>query len=82
VRDINPTGRTTYDRVFLDVRRYNRVSAEGQLNLRVVAGGWLSGDELPLQRRFSLVGTRAMRRSGATRSGNPQPANHLRVSIL
>jgi hypothetical protein len=54
VRDINPSGRTTYDRVFLDVRRYNRVSAEGQLNFRIVAGGWLSGDELPLQRRFSL----------------------------
>jgi hypothetical protein len=54
VRDINPTGRTTWDRVFLDIRRYNRVSAEGLLNFRLVAGGWLSGDELPLQRRFSL----------------------------
>lgn len=53
-RDPGPTGRTDYDRVFIDVRRYNRVSAEGQLNLRLVVGGWLSGDDLPLQRRFSL----------------------------
>jgi hypothetical protein len=54
IRDINPTGRTVYDRVMLDVRRYNRLSAEGQLNLRLVTGGWLSGDDLPLQRRFAL----------------------------
>lgn len=54
VRDVNPTGRTVYDRLFLDLRRYNRLSAEAQLNLRVVAAGWLSGDDLPLQRRFSL----------------------------
>jgi hypothetical protein len=54
IRDINPTGRNAFDRVLLDVRRYNRISAEGQLNLRLVAGGWLSGDDLPLQRRFSL----------------------------
>jgi hypothetical protein len=54
IRDINPTGRNNYDRVLLDVRRYNRISAEGQLNLRLVGGGWLSGDDLPLQRRFSL----------------------------
>lgn len=45
-----------YTRLFVDARRYNRVSPDGQLNLRVVLGGWLSGDELPLQRRFSLGG--------------------------
>ena len=45
-----------YTRIFLDARRYNRVSPDGQLNLRVVAGGWLDGDELPLQRRFALGG--------------------------
>jgi hypothetical protein len=45
-----------YTRVFLDARRYNRVSPDGQLNLRLVAGGWLDGDELPLQRRFALGG--------------------------
>jgi len=54
IRDINPTGRNAFDRVLVDMRRYNRISAEGQLNLRLVAGGWLSGDDLPLQRRFSL----------------------------
>jgi hypothetical protein len=45
-----------YTRLFLDARRYNRVSPDGQLNLRFVAGGWVNGDELPLQRRFSLGG--------------------------
>lgn len=49
-------GRTVYDRVLVDVRRYNRISPDGQLNLRLVLGGWLSGDELPLQRRLSLGG--------------------------
>jgi outer membrane protein assembly factor BamA len=48
--------RSVYSRGFVDVRRYNRVSQEGQLNFRLVAGGWLGGDELPLQRRFSLGG--------------------------
>lgn len=43
-------------RGFLDLRRYNRLSPNGQLNMRLVAGGWLGGDELPLQRRFSLGG--------------------------
>ncbi|HET7565436.1 MAG TPA: hypothetical protein VFJ96_10600 [Gemmatimonadaceae bacterium] len=41
---------------FLDVRRYNRVSPKGQLNFRAVLGGWLGGDDLPLQRRLSLGG--------------------------
>ncbi|MBL8984342.1 MAG: BamA/TamA family outer membrane protein [Gemmatimonadetes bacterium] len=49
-------GATTYDRVFVDLRRYNRVAPGAQLNFRVVAGGWLSGDELPMQRRFALGG--------------------------
>ncbi|MCC6774999.1 MAG: BamA/TamA family outer membrane protein, partial [Gemmatimonadaceae bacterium] len=49
-------GQTTYDRLFLDVRRYNRPSPSTQLNLRLVAGGWLSGDDLPMQRRFSVGG--------------------------
>jgi surface antigen Omp85-like protein len=50
-----PVG-VAYTRLFLDARRYNRVSPDGQLNLRFVAGGWVNGDELPLQRRFSLGG--------------------------
>lgn len=45
-----------YTRVFLDARRYNRVSPDAQLNLRLVMGGWIGGDELPLQRRFALGG--------------------------
>ena len=45
-----------YTRLFLDARRYNRVSPDAQLNLRLVAGGWLDGDELPIQRRFALGG--------------------------
>ena len=56
VRDENPSGRTVYDRVFVDIRRYNRLSSGGQVNLRLVLGGWLSGDELPLQRRFAVGG--------------------------
>lgn len=48
--------RVAYTRGFLDARRYNRVSPEGQLNLRLVLGGWLGGDPLPLERRFSVGG--------------------------
>jgi outer membrane protein assembly factor BamA len=47
----------TYHRGFLDLRRYNRISPDAQLNLRVVLGGWLAGDELPLQRRLSVGGS-------------------------
>jgi hypothetical protein len=47
---------TRYQRGFLDVRRYNRLSPGTSLNLRLVLGGWLSGDPLPLQRRLSIDG--------------------------
>lgn len=56
VRRPSASGRVNYDRALIDVRSYNRFSPDGQLNLRLVLGGWLSGDELPLQRRFSLGG--------------------------
>jgi hypothetical protein len=46
----------SYGRAFLDLRRYNRISPKRQLNGRVVLGGWLHGDELPLERRFSVGG--------------------------
>jgi len=46
----------TYSRGFLDVRRYNRISPKRQINGRIVLGGWLSGDRLPLERRFSVGG--------------------------
>ena len=49
-------GLTSYDRLFVDVRRYNRISPDASLNMRLVAGGWLSGDDPPLQRRFSVGG--------------------------
>src|SRR5205085_1039193 len=46
----------TYTRGFLDLRRYNRLSPQGQVNIRLVTGGWLNGDALPLQRRLSVEG--------------------------
>jgi hypothetical protein len=45
-----------YARGFMDFRRYNRVSPGAQLNFRIVTGGWLNGDPLPLQRRFAVDG--------------------------
>lgn len=51
-----PLGTTRYHRGFLDLRRYNRIAPNAQLNLRLVLGGWLSGDPLPLQRRLSIDG--------------------------
>lgn len=53
-------GKIQYARAFADVRRYNRVSPDAQLNLRLVTGGWVSGDPLPLQRRFSVDGSGSM----------------------
>lgn len=52
----NPVQPVTYTRGMLDLRRYNRVSPKGQLNVRLVLGGWLGGDDLPLERRLSLGG--------------------------
>ncbi|HEX3865195.1 MAG TPA: BamA/TamA family outer membrane protein, partial [Gemmatimonadaceae bacterium] len=49
-------GSTSYTRGMVDVRRYNRLGPDAQLNLRLVAGGWLGGDELPLEKRFSVDG--------------------------
>lgn len=46
----------TYVRGFADLRRYNRLSPDAQLNMRIVAGGWLGGDDLPLERRLSVGG--------------------------
>ncbi len=50
------TPRVSYGRTLLDLRRYNRISPSTQLNARLVLGGWLHGDELPLERRFSVGG--------------------------
>ena len=46
----------TYGRALVDLRRYNRLSPTTLINLRFVLGGWLHGNELPLQRRFSVGG--------------------------
>lgn len=53
-------GDIAYGRIFADFRRYNRLGPNGQLNLRAVGGGWLSGDPLPLQRRFAVSGVDAL----------------------
>ncbi len=45
-----------YGRVFFDLRRYNRISPRTQLDGRIVAAGWVSGDELPLERKLSVTG--------------------------
>lgn len=57
VRAVPVTGAPVrYQRGFLDMRRYNRLAPNAALNLRIVAGGWLSGDPLPLERRLSIDG--------------------------
>lgn len=45
-----------YTRGMLDARRYTRLAPGASLNLRVVAGGWMSGDRLPMERRLSVSG--------------------------
>jgi outer membrane protein assembly factor BamA len=45
-----------YTRVFADIRRYNRLSPDAQLNFRTVLGARLGSGSLPLQRRFSVGG--------------------------
>jgi two-component system nitrogen regulation response regulator NtrX len=45
-----------YGRVFFDLRRYNRISPRTQLDGRLVTAGWVSGDELPLERKLSVTG--------------------------
>src|SRR5207237_7206996 len=50
-------GSYAFSRVFVDFRRYTRVSPSGRVNLRVFAGGWIGGDPLPLQERLSIRGS-------------------------
>lgn len=45
-----------WTRTFVDVRRYNRLAPNTQLNVRLVFGGSLGGGSLPYQRRLSLGG--------------------------
>src|SRR5207248_1119692 len=49
-------GSYAFSRLFLDFRRYMRVSPSGRVNLPLLAGGWVGGDALPLQQRLSMGG--------------------------
>ena len=49
-------GRLTWQRGFVDVRRYNRIAPTAQVNMRLVVGGALDGRPLPLNRRLSVGG--------------------------
>ncbi|HEV2671114.1 MAG TPA: hypothetical protein VGU74_08490 [Gemmatimonadales bacterium] len=61
VRDSIPTdGSYQFNRMFVDVRHYARISPSGRINVRLVGGGWMGGDPLPLQRRLSLGGPEPM----------------------
>jgi hypothetical protein len=61
VRDSIPTdGSYQFNRMFIDVRHYARISPSGRINVRLVGGGWMGGDPLPLQRRLSLGGPEPM----------------------
>ena len=55
-RSIPTDGSYKFTRAFFDLRRYTRVSPSGRVNLRLLAGGWLGGDPLPLQQRLSIGG--------------------------
>jgi hypothetical protein len=55
-RELRPTVALDYGRAFFDLRRYNRLGPNAQLNLRAVVGGWVHGDALPVQRRLSVSG--------------------------
>ena len=58
-----------YTRGLVDLRRYNRISPEASLNLRLVGAGWLGGDPLPTQRRLSLGGSGTLPGYGFRQSG-------------
>lgn len=86
----------SYGRVFVDLRKYNRISPTVQLNARFVIGGWLHGDPLPRERRFSVGGVGTIpgfdfRRTGIgtdvgqCASGDPpagRPAMCERVALM
>jgi hypothetical protein len=49
-------GQYHFSRFGFDARRYARFNPSSRANLRIVGGGWLSGDPLPVQHRLSLGG--------------------------
>jgi hypothetical protein len=57
--DVRPPmapGPYAFSRLWFDARRYARFNPTTVVGLRVVGGGWLGGDPLPVQRRVSLGG--------------------------
>ncbi|GJG88036.1 hypothetical protein tb265_32170 [Gemmatimonadetes bacterium T265] len=79
-RDETP-GHRAYGRGFLDVRRYNRLTPDAQLNLRFVAGGWLHGDPLPVERRFSVSGPGAIPGFGFREAAGPDRFDVAQCSV-
>ncbi len=79
-RDETP-GHRAYGRGFLDVRRYNRLTPDAQLNLRFVAGGWLHGDPLPAQRRLSVSGPGAIPGFSFRRAAGPNGYDVAQCSV-
>ncbi len=56
VRDPIAPGAYASSRIWLDARRYARLDPSARAALHVVAGGWIEGDPLAVQRRLSLGG--------------------------
>lgn len=57
VRTPIPTHRLYgYSQVGFDVRHYARINQSARANLRLLGGGWVSGDPLPVQQRIGLGG--------------------------
>jgi hypothetical protein len=56
IRGPIPSGRYAFSTLWFDVRRYARVNPGSRVGLRLLGGGWLGGDPLPVQRRVSLGG--------------------------
>lgn len=57
VRPPIPTFRNyTFNRIWFDARKYARINPISRVNLRLLGGGWIAGDPLPVQRRLSLGG--------------------------
>ena len=79
-RDEQP-GRRAYGRGFLDVRRYNRLTPDVQLNLRLVAGGLLHGDALPAERRLSVSGPGVMPGIGFREATGPRGYDIAQCSV-
>jgi hypothetical protein len=54
---IPTTGTYSFGRVAFDIQRYVRINPAVRVGARLLAQGWVTGDDLPVQRRYSLGGT-------------------------